>query len=109
MAIQLPGFPASKPSLPVLRLTSKSTYLTAFCILFVLGSIYVWLTTDSSSSLRSGLKESLLEKLVYSNPPPVGAKVDVMYVLGGAPKSLELKYQTAAALFKKGISQKIWM
>jgi uncharacterized SAM-binding protein YcdF (DUF218 family) len=71
--------------------------------------LVVWLNTGSSSAFRTDLKQLLLEKLVYSNPPPVGARVDVIYVLGGPPKSLELKYKTAAELYHQGISEKIWI
>lgn len=105
----LPGLPAFKHSHPFMRLTSKPTYFTAFFTLFILALSYAWLNTDSSSSARSDMKQSLLEKLVYSNPPPIGAKVDVIYVLGGSQRSLKFKYKTAAKLFKKGISNRIWI
>ena len=51
----------------------------------------------------------LLKKLVYSNPPPIGEKVDVIYVLGGSQRSLELKYKTAAKLYHQGIGNRIWI
>ena len=96
-------------TMPTMRLTSKSTYFSAYCVLFVLVSIYVWLNTENSSAFRTDLKQLLLNELVYINPAPLGAKVDVVYVLGGSPKSLELKYKTAAKLYHQGISNKIWI
>jgi hypothetical protein len=48
-------------------------------------------------------------KIVYTNPLPYGAKADIIYVLGGPPESLELKYKTAAELFHKKVCRNIWI
>ena len=69
----------------------------------------MWLTSESASAFRQDLKQLILNKIVYTNPLPYGAKADVIYVLGGSPESLELKYKTAAELFHKRVCRNIWI
>ena len=51
----------------------------------------------------------ILDELIYIDPPPAGAKVDVIYVLGGSQRSLEFKYKKASELYHKGICKRIWI
>ena len=89
-----------------LRISSK---LFIFSVLLVFLFSAIWLNTGSASSFRTDLKQSILNELIYINPPALGAKVDAIYVLGGNQRSLEFKYKTAADLFHKGICKRIWI
>jgi uncharacterized SAM-binding protein YcdF (DUF218 family) len=89
-----------------LKIQSSKLYLF-FSALLVLVFSAIWLNAGYSSAIRTDLKHSILNELIYINPPAPGAKVDVIYVLGGNQRSLELKYKTAADLFHKGICKRI--
>jgi len=85
----------------------KKLCVLSALLVFVFSAI--WLNTGSANAIRTDLKQSILNELIYVNPPAPGAKVDVIYVLGGNQRSLELKYKTAADLFHKGICKRIWI
>jgi uncharacterized SAM-binding protein YcdF (DUF218 family) len=68
-----------------------------------------WLNSGAAANFRTGLKERLLDELVHVNPLPSGRFAGAAYVLGGSQRSLELKYQVAAGLFKKGTVGKLWI
>ena len=80
-----------------------------FSALLVFTISAIWLNTGYSSAIRTDLKQTILNELIYIKPPAPGAKVDAIYVLGGNQRSLELKYKTAAELFHKGICKRIWI
>jgi uncharacterized SAM-binding protein YcdF (DUF218 family) len=67
------------------------------------------LNSASSGAFRTDLKHLILSELIDINPPPAGAKVDVIYVLGGSQTSLEHKYKKASELYHKGICKRIWI
>ena len=91
------------------KLKTQNSKLFIFSALLVLAFSAIWLNTGYSSAIRTDLKQSILNELIYINPPAPGAKVDAIYVLGGNQRSLELKYKTAADLFRKGICKRIWI
>jgi uncharacterized SAM-binding protein YcdF (DUF218 family) len=80
-----------------------------FSSLFILVAVIYagWMNNNSTDGLLSNLKKLILKELVAIEPPPAGGAIDVIYVLGGNKKSLELKYQTAAKLFNQGVSNNI--
>jgi uncharacterized SAM-binding protein YcdF (DUF218 family) len=77
--------------------------------LFVFALSTIWLNSNSADHYRTDLKQLILAKLIYDNPPPSGAKVDAIYVFGGSQRSLEFKYKTVADLFHNGTSKRIWI
>jgi uncharacterized SAM-binding protein YcdF (DUF218 family) len=89
---------------------AKRPYLvfTSLAVAAVL-IVGAWLNSGAAASFRIGLKERLLDELVHVNPLPPGQAADAAYVLGGDQRSLELKYQVAAGLFKKGAVGKLWI
>ena len=93
----------------------NSTLKTQNSKLFIVSALLVflfsatWLNSNSARHFRTDLKQSILNELIYINPPAPGAKVDAIYVLGGSQRSLEFKYKTAADLFHKGICKRIWI
>jgi uncharacterized SAM-binding protein YcdF (DUF218 family) len=86
---------------------SHKKKLCVLTALLVLVFSAIWLNSGSASSFRTDLNQSILNELVYINPPDPGEKVDAIYVLGGNQRSLEFKYKTAAELFHKGICKRI--
>ena len=91
------------------KLKTQNSKLFIFSALLVLVFSAIWLNTGYSSAIRTDLKQSILNELIYINPPAPGAKVDAIYVLGGNQGSLELKYKTVAELFHKRICKRIWI
>ena len=69
----------------------------------------LWLNSNNAGHFRTNLKQFILDELIDINPPPSGEKIDAIYVLGGSPRSLAFKYKTAAELFHRGISKRIWI
>jgi len=86
---------------PKLSLISTALFLCAISA--------IWLNSNSAGHFRTDLKQLILNELVYYNPPPLGSKVDAIYILGGSQRSLAFKYKTAADLFHRGISNRIWI
>jgi uncharacterized SAM-binding protein YcdF (DUF218 family) len=80
---------------------------TVAFILIVSSIFVVWLESDDSSAFRTKLKELLRAELIRENSKNIPKTVDAIYILGGAENSLELKFQTAAELYHKGICKKI--
>ena len=91
------------------RIFSKRLIFISCSPLLISTLIYMCLTSESGSAFRQDLKQLILNQIVYTNPLPCGAKADVIYVLGGSPESLELKYKTAAELFHNKVCRKIWI
>ena len=89
--------------------TTKSLFIISFSAIFVFVFSAIWLNSGSSGAFRTDLKHLILSELIDINPLPSGAKVDVIYVLGGSQRSLELKYKKAAEFFHKGICKRIWI
>ena len=77
--------------------------------LFVFALSAIWLNSNSAGHFRTNLKQFILNELIYIDPPPSGAKADAIYILGGNQRSLAFKYKTAADLFHRGISKRIWI
>jgi uncharacterized SAM-binding protein YcdF (DUF218 family) len=91
------------------RFFSKPISLISFSALFVFLFSAIWLNSESSDAFRTDLKHLILSELIYIDPPPAGAKIDAIYVLGGSQRSLEHRYKTASELYHKGICKRIWI
>lgn len=68
-----------------------------------------WINSNYAAGLRTYIRNHLSKELIRVNLPDPEKKVDVIYILGGAEKSLKFKYKTAADIFNKGICKKIWI
>ena len=79
---------------------------TAFLVIAISA---IWLNSNTAGHFRTDLKQFILNELISIDPPPIGAKVDAIYVLGGSQSSLEFKYKKASDLFHQGISNRIWI
>ena len=77
------------------------------CAVLVFALIAAWSESGITTSFRAGLRRSLSRKLVVENPVSREARVDGIYILGGSPKSLELKFRKAAAMFQQGMAERI--
>ena len=66
----------------------KPIVFISFSALLAFFLSLLWLNTGYSDAFRTDLKQSILNELIYINPPPPGTKVDVIYVLGGNQRSL---------------------
>ncbi len=92
---------------------SKVTLLLGITIIPFL-TIWSFLTFDSFPGHR-GLSYWLVERLASTNPLPDDFNNshpdsrEVIYVLGGSPKSLKYRFKTAAGLYKKSVAQKIFI
>ena len=86
---------------------SKLSLISTTILVFAISAI--WLNSNSAGHFRTNLKQFILDELIDINPPPFGAKVDAIYVLGGNQRSLEFKYRITADLFHRGISNRIWI
>ncbi len=87
----------------------KPIFFISFSTLLAFTLFLVWLNSNSARNFRAGLKHLLSDELIRIDQPAPGTKVDALYVLGGGQTSLEYRYKTAADLFHKGISKKIWI
>ncbi len=96
-------------SVAICVLTKKPISLILFSSLVTFSLSLVWLNSSSASDVRADLKHLLSDELIHINPLNLGAKADVLYVLGGSQTSLEHRYKTAADLFHKGICKNIWI
>lgn len=93
---------------PVKLLSNKIVRALAVIATVVFVSI-LWLKSDCSSTTRLDAKQLLLSKLVSQEPPPITVKVDVIYIFGGSQTSLKYKYETASELYKRGVTNRIWI
>ncbi len=89
--------------------TTKPIFIISLSALFIFLFSAIWLNSASSSAFRTDLKRLLSDELIYIDPPPAGAKVDAIYVLGGSQTGLEYSYKTASELYHKGICKRIWI
>jgi uncharacterized SAM-binding protein YcdF (DUF218 family) len=81
--------------------------LIAACVFLVLSPFVLWLLSESSSTFRGNLKDSIREELIREDSKIYRNVVDAIYVLGGSQGSLKLSFKKAAALYHAGISKKI--
>jgi len=86
---------------------TKLSLISTTILVFAISAI--WLNSNNAGHFRTNLKQFILDELIDINPPPSGEKIDAIYVLGGSPRSLAFKYKTAAELFHRGISKRIWI
>lgn len=67
----------------------------------------------SNPSIRKGVSGEIRgvfnNALVRVDGSPEDSGVDALYVLGGPPRSLVLKFRTAASLYHEGMSEMIWI
>jgi len=83
-------------------------FLSIFVLLFaVVISLSLWLKSESSSTFKAKIEDSIQKELISMDQIPSQTKVDAIYVLGGSQKSLALKFNTAARLYHDGICNKI--
>ena len=94
-----------------LKNRSSSLSLVSLITILAVALFIFWFngTGDFKNSLGNGLNHFLLNELIRFIPPPPNAKVDVIYIMGGAQRSLEYKYKIAADLFHKGTCNRIWI
>jgi uncharacterized SAM-binding protein YcdF (DUF218 family) len=86
----------------------NNIYIVIFVSFFFLIIIFASITIIiSSKKLRTNLEYLLKTDLIRLDPLPPSGPIEVMYVLGGTQRSLELKFDTAAILYHNGMSKKI--
>jgi len=78
-----------------------------FVLLLFVVTISLWLKSESSSTFKAKIEDSIQKELISMDQIPSQTKVDAIYVLGGSQKSLALKFNTAARLYHDGICNKI--
>jgi len=81
--------------------------LVAACVFLILSSLALWLVTETSGALRANLENLIREELIREDRKICTDAVDSIYLLGGSPRSLELKFKTAAALYHDGVCKRI--
>jgi len=91
-----------------LKTKNSKLYLLS-TVLFVFALSTIWLNSNNAGHFRTDLKQFILNELIDINPPPFGAKVDAIYILGGSQRSLAFKYKLAADLFHRETSNQIWI
>jgi uncharacterized SAM-binding protein YcdF (DUF218 family) len=88
---------------------NKRIFWGAGGLLVFLG-FWLFLNLDAFPEHKE-LKYFLMDQLVKFEPVPEGfhysIPINVIYVLGGSPESLDNRFKTASDLYKMGIAQKI--
>jgi len=88
-------------------LSTRRLLLICLSIFLAITFFGLWLQTDSASGFRKELKVHLREKLINTDTLSPNATIDAIYILGGPPESLRLKFKKAADLYHKGICKRI--
>ena len=69
----------------------------------------IWLNSKNAQQFRNYFKELINKELIYINPPLADSKIDAIYLLGGSPKSQVFKYIKVSDLYRRGVSDRIWI
>ena len=89
------------------RFIKRTVFFLLLFILAVFTISFLWLKSESSSTFKAKIEDSIRKELISMDQIPSQTKVDAIYVLGGSQKSLALKFNTAARLYHDGICNKI--
>lgn len=71
--------------------------------------LLLWLGTEAAHEARARIKQAVIRQLVDVRPLPLDTVADAAYVLGGGQRSLALKFQAVAQLYRMGAVEKIWI